>query len=460
MLSDDAALVAVSRVSRAFNAHAIPIYLARHGMSSADLYSGTFIIPGREDVFPVLQTAFFLPPVRKFSCAVFERNAFRIIRYLGLFLSQQTTLEDVHLTFYPRDLFLGCKSLYGPATKKEITRRMMQREVCRLLNCVTPAGKTLVITPDRLLCSGAAHGGPWHIVQPIVAPPRGIHAKVRKVAGAVMERKSARTDVVLNTIGEIHGTICRDSLVLDMLHSFHAKYVLSPEDWAVVVLNAYSVGCLNLTPALAATDWSLILPLLNLPSLRELTMGRKRVYVTQPELHDIGTAELDAFLTRHKNVERLEYLPRLSPHNNSESLGFSLASLRHITRLTTTPAHFLRLQQAQGPNSFPMRLVDLILFAPASTTVARATAEFMALLSLLGDTTQVEAPGVRLHFPGAWIALDPPPPVGLEIQCVTSLVVFGDFARDVDALAEFLSPFEPRLRWVKFQPIVQCTLST
>jgi hypothetical protein len=82
----------------------------------------------------------------------------------------------------------------------------------------------------------------------------------------------------------------------------------------------------------------------------------------------------------------------------------------------------------------------------------------MALLRLLGNTTQVEAPGVSLRFPGAWIALAPPPPVGLEIQCVTSLVVVGDFAMDVDTLAEFLSPFEPGLRWVKFQPITRCTL--
>lgn len=179
----------------------------------------------------------------------------------------------------------------------------------------------------------------------------------------------------------------------------------------------------------------------------------------QSELHNIGTAELDAFLTRHKNVERLEYLPQLSPHNNSESLGFSLASLQHLTHLTTTPAHFLHLHHAQGPNSFPMTLVDLILFAPASTPVARTAAEFMALLRLLGDTTRVEAPGVRLRFPGTWIALAPPPPVGLEIQCVTSLVVVGDLARDVDALAEFLLPFEPGLRWVKFQLITRCTLA-
>ncbi|KAJ7890071.1 hypothetical protein B0H14DRAFT_2690496 [Mycena olivaceomarginata] len=310
----------------------------------------------------------------------------------------------------------------------------------------------------KLLFSGAAHGGLWHIVRPIVAPPRGIREKVRKVAGTVKERESARTDVVLNTIGEIHGTTCRDSLVLDMLHSFHAKYALSPEEWVVVVLNAYSVGCFNLTPVLAATDWSLILPLLDLPSLRKLTMGLETVYTAQPELHDIGTAELDAFLTCHKNVERLEYLPQLSPHNTSESLGFSLASLQHLMHLTTTPAHFLHLHHAQGPNSFPMTLVNLILFAPASTPVARTAAEFMVLLRLLGDNTQVEAPGVRLRFPGAWIALAPPPPVGLEIQCVTSLVAVGDFARDADALAEFLSPFEPGLRWVKFQPITRCTL--
>ncbi|KAJ6553267.1 hypothetical protein B0H19DRAFT_1295925 [Mycena capillaripes] len=421
MLSDDTALVAVS-VSRALNAHAIPIYLARHGISLADLDCGTFIIPGREDVFLVLRTAFFLPPVRKLSCAVFAHNALQIIPHLSLFLSQQTTLEDVDLTFYPRDLFLGCGPLCGPATKKKITQRVMQREVCRLLNFATPAGKTLVITPDKSLLSGK--GGLWHIVQLTVVPPRGSDAKVRKAAGPVKERKS-RTDVVLNTIGKIHGTTCRDLLVLDVLHSFHAKYVVSPEDWAVVVLNAYSVRCLNLTPALAATDWSLILPLLDLPSLRELTMGRKTVYAAQPELHDIGTAELNAFLTRHKNVERLEYLPELSPRNNSESLGFPLASLRHITYLTTTPVHSLHLQRAHGPKSFPMSLVDLVLLATASTPVARAAAKFMEVLRLLGDTTQTEAP---------------------------------DFAQDVDALAEFLSPFEPGLRWVKFQPIPRCTL--
>ncbi|KAJ7362400.1 hypothetical protein DFH08DRAFT_799436 [Mycena albidolilacea] len=208
---------------------------------------------------------------------------------------------------------------------------------------------------------GAAHGGLWHIVQPIFAPPHGIRAKVCKVAGTVKERESARMNIVLNTISEIHGTTYRDSLVLNMLHSFHTRYALLPEEWAVVVLNTYSIECLNLTPVLTATD------------------------------------------------------------------------------------------------CFPKTLVDLILFAPASIPVAR-TAEFMVLLHLLGNTTWVKAPGVCLRIPGAWITLTPPPPVGLEIQCVTSLVVVRDFAVDVGALAEFLSPFEPGLRWVKFQPITRCVL--
>ncbi|KAJ7851983.1 hypothetical protein B0H13DRAFT_2084636 [Mycena leptocephala] len=426
VLDDDAALVAVSRVSRAFNAHAIPIYLARHGISTADLNSGTLRIPMNQDVFGVLQTAFFLPPVRKLDCHVFGQRRFQIIRYLALLLSRQTTLEDVQLSFYATDAFSG----FGPK-RKELPRRTVQREICRLLNCITPTGKALVITGDRILISGSAHGDAWRMVRPLVAPPRGIRAKARSAALAVKERKPARLDLVLNTLGEIRGTTLRDSLILDQLHYVHVTYAASPGQWAVVVLKGYCVERLNLIPSLTVADWLHVLPLLNLSGLQEFNMGRAAVD-SAPELHDISMAELDAFLIRHTTIERLEYFPQL-PIPLSPSRNFPLT-------------HFLHLHHA--PNSFRI-LVQLNLFAPASTPVARATAEFTELLKLLVGTNRVEGPGVCLCFPGAWLT---PLPAGLSIQCVTSLVIFGDFALDVAAIAEFLSPFEPGLRRVEFQP--------
>ncbi|KAJ6479570.1 hypothetical protein C8R45DRAFT_1005505 [Mycena sanguinolenta] len=443
---DTATLVAVSRVSRGFNGHAIPIFLARHGMLAADIHAGTLNVPRREDIFPVLQTAFFLPAVRTVNCSVFGSRRFQIIYHLARFLSQQTTLEEVRLRFWGSDPFTGL----GPKQKK-IPRRTVQREICRLLNCITPTGKTLVVAPDRLLFSGSVRGDPWGIVRQVAAPPRGIRAKVRN-AVAIKGWKRAQGDLVLHTVGEVYGTTCRGSFVLDSLRAVHVKYSPSPDKWALVVLNATYVQCLNLTSALSAADWSHLLPLLSLPDLEELNMGREAVYGGTPELHDIGVAELDEFLIRHPTTERLEYLPQLPPQAVPRS-ELSLGSFYLLTHLTTTPAHFIHLHHA--PNSFPV-LVQLILFSPASIQEARAGAEFMVVLSSLAGTDQVQTPGLQLHFPGVWIA---PPAAGLTIRCVSSLLILGEVNRDVDALTEFISPFEAGLKWVEFQPTSRRTFA-
>ncbi|KAF7334646.1 F-box domain-containing protein [Mycena venus] len=432
---DNPELVVVSRVSRAFNAHAIPIYLALK----------------QPDIFPALQRAVFLPPVRKLSCTVYGTKRFQIICYLASFLAQQTTLEDVYLAFNAPDPFTG----FGPK-QKPIPRRTVQTEICRLLNCVTPTRKTLFITANKVLISDSARGDLWSL-NPAVAPPRRIqHVTILQATLAAKAGRPARPyfRVALNTLAEICGTTYRNSFVLDVLRSLHVKYSPSPDDWAVVVLNAVrAVGwSLNLTPALSAADWSHILPQLDLPHLQELSMGpHETTYSANPELHDIGIADLDAFLIRHRIIERLDYLPQLFPHPLPVS-GLSLGSLRYMTRLTTTPAHFIHLHHT--PNSFPA-LVDLILLGAASIPVAHAAADFMAVLSLLGDTTEIQAPALRLRFPGSWIA---PPPKGLAVQCVRSLLIFGDFAWGVDALAEFLAPFEPGLKVVEFQPTSRSAL--
>ncbi|KAJ7364693.1 hypothetical protein DFH08DRAFT_950257 [Mycena albidolilacea] len=440
---DNAMLVAVSRVSRAFNGHAIPIYLARHGMLPTDLRSGTFTVPGRKDIFPVLQTAFFLPPVRKFSCVVLGpgARAMQIMLYLRRFLSQQTALEEVQLMWN-----LSTRS--DDWKYKKITRSTMQREICRLLNCVTPTGKTLVITADRLLFSGSARDDLWRIVQPILAPPPGIRAKIRNT---VIERrpwKEVKMDLVLNTVGEIYGTTYCNSLVLehDTLRSLHVKHALLPSDWTLMVLNAHSVRCFNLTPALSAMEWARVLPLLDLPCLKELRMGRETEY-SAPEVHDIYMSDFDVFLIRHTTIERLEYLPQPSPES-VPILELFFGSFSSLTHLTTTPSHFIHLHHAA--DSLPA-LCDLILFAPASTPVAHAATEFMEVLTLLAGRAQAEAPCMRLRFSGAWIAT-PPQRLVPAIQCVASMLIFENFTRNVDALAKFLSMFEPGLKSVEFKP--------
>ncbi|KAJ6518193.1 hypothetical protein C8R47DRAFT_1205260 [Mycena vitilis] len=448
LMLDTAELVVVSRVSRAFNADAIQIYLARQGIPPAVLNSGTLALSGfnlgsREDiVFPVLRTAFFLPPIRKFSCSVYGQRRFQTIRYLATFIGQQPALEDVKLTFFALDPFTG----FG-ATQKVFPRRTVQKEICRLLNCVFPTGRALIITPNRLIISGSAR---WRMVRPLVAPPRGIRAKVRKTVLAVnlKRRKPTPRDVVLTTLGEVRGTTSRDELVLDALRSLSVKYALSPDGWAVVILNSSTISRLNLNSMLGASAWSQILPLLELSMLLELGMCSTALYTGGPELHDIGMAELDAFLVRHAFIERLEYIPQLSPSPIASS-EFSLASLPHLKYLTTTPAHFLHLHRA--PNTFPT-LVELVLFSPASPLGEYTAKEFTAVLNLLAET--IHDSGFCLRFPGAWISVLPE---DLMIQCISTLVIVGDFPLDVGALANFAGHFAAGLKRVELQPARQRT---
>ncbi|KAJ7115458.1 hypothetical protein C8R44DRAFT_224020 [Mycena epipterygia] len=303
---------------------------------------------------------------------------------------------------------------------------------------MTPDGKALIIAGDRALISGSERGDLWRMVRRQVAPARGIRAKVRKAALGWKDRTPATRDVILNTASTMDGIMQRDSHSLHLLRDVDVKY---SAEWTVVVLNSFLVDRLSLSPALSASDWAHVLPRLTLPSLEEFAMGRTMVY-GNPELRDISTVDLDAFLARHGKIARLEYVPQLP----SESSEFSLASLPDLTHLTTTPAHFIHLHHA--PNTF-LELTDLILFSPALTPLSSAREDFAEVLNLLAGSSPGDAQTLHLRFPGAWITS---PPAGLAISCVESMLLYGDFALDGPVMAEFVAPFASGLKRIELHP--------
>ncbi|KAJ7772382.1 hypothetical protein B0H16DRAFT_169028 [Mycena metata] len=442
---DNASLVAVSRVCREFNAQALPIYLDRFGISPAELRAGHLTIPvshDYRDVLPTLQTAFFLPPIRRLTCTIVGQKKLAVIRNLTRLIGQQDTLQELHLTLYG-DAFIA----HGPHGKF-IPRRIVQRDICRMLNCITPQGKTVIIAGDRLLVSASAPRKMWRVVRQAIAPPRGTRAKVRTAAGALKGRRSANSDLVLRTSGEIGSSLSRESLILDNLRSLHVVHAPSPGGWAVMVLDAASVTHLNLGP-LPAQDWSQILPLLTLPSLVEFCMGRQTVYSTT-QLHDIATEDLDPFLIRHPHIDRLQYFPQhpslLTPAPTAQ---LSLDIFSSLTSLTTTPAHFLRIHRWNAPDSLAA-LTDLTFFAPTTISLTEATEGFTAVLRRLAHIAPPDTPTLQLRFPGRWIAPGLSP--GLAIKCVASIFVLGGIPSDSVVLAAFLTPFESGLKSVELIP--------
>ncbi|KAJ6526161.1 hypothetical protein DFH09DRAFT_1286008 [Mycena vulgaris] len=432
------ALVAVSRVNRAFNALALPIYLARYHISQAALYAGNLTLPiNRPEVLPVLQTAFSLPPIRNLTC---RTNRGHLVRFLRSFIAQHSTLEEIHLTFYA-DLFRG-----QVPPHIQISPSTARKEVCRLLNGIKRAGRALIIVGNTALLSGSEIGDLWRVARVRQAPPApGIRAKIRKAAVAVRDfkgRSPRAMALLLHTACKFQGVLCRDSHILDRLRSVDVVYSRSPGQWTVITLNSSVVDRFSLTPALSASDWAYVLPLLSFRFLAQFTMGRPTVF-GDSELRDISTTDLDAFLMRHPTMTYLEYVPQLPAPPSDLPPDFSLPRLTH---LTTTPVHFVHLHKA--PNTFP-ELTELILFAPTSMPASSAQEGFMAVLHLLAEWRRSTEQNLCLRFPGVWIVHVSS---AAGIECVGDMLMYGDFELDVPAIAEFLSPFEAGMKRVELHP--------
>ncbi|KAJ7153994.1 hypothetical protein C8R43DRAFT_1001633 [Mycena crocata] len=416
---DDPMLVTVSQVNHAFNALALPVYLSHHEMPLSLLSAGTLIIPSnRPHTFAVLQTAVFLPPVRHLRCSDYGNDGFRNIRYLTRLISRQAALERVNLTFYGEILTAGYR-----AKPKHVPGRIMQREVMKLLNCMMPTGKTLILSGNRtLIISGAARKDMWRVVRRVI-PIRGFRAKLRGAAVALKMHRP--TEVVLRTVCELDGVVYRDWHTLDTFQSVDVNYSDSPAEWAVLVLSAGIISRFNISPTLTASDWAGVLPKISLPNLQELGMGPATVF----DLCDVNKADVDAFLIRHPHLLQLRYTPQLPDSNHLVPPSSLLQSLLHLTHLTTTPAHFIHLHHSS------LSLTELTLFEPASTP-GSADKDFPSVLRLLARNTQPK--GLRLCIPGAWITV---PPALLSIRCVAILLLVGDFTLEVSALVAFLALF-------------------
>ncbi|KAJ7120595.1 hypothetical protein C8R43DRAFT_1151491 [Mycena crocata] len=419
-------LPAISRVNRVFNALAVPMYLATFGVSPAELADGALRIPGyRPDVLAVVQTAFFLPPIRKLDCGISGDNKSSRIRFLKK-VEAQKSLQHLRL-HCASDLLSPLEDSPEDPNQKPASRITLQKD-------------TLIVTADGSFISGFEDGNLWQLVHQR-SSTRGIRAKLRKAATSIKSRtrSPAWTNLVLRASGEVKGTFQRKWCCLEHLYSLDVTYASPRDDWALLVLNARHIRRLNLTSPLTTSQWVHCLPLLELELLFEVEMGSTTTRESH-ELRDMPMADLDAFLTRHMHITRLQYIPELPLILPDVSPFTQAVSLTH---LTTTPAHFIHLHRA--PNTFP-QLEVLNLFGTPSTPLSQSKQQMMTVMGFL---EQSAAQGVCTRFPGAWISTPSP---DLRISTIESMLLFGDFELDLAAMSEYLAPFEPGLKRVEFHP--------
>jgi hypothetical protein len=126
--------------------------------------------------------------------------------------------------------------------------------------------------------------------------------------------------------------------------NIHSSFLLHANfyKWSLHLLNTSPLTSLSLANIdLSASDWTLILPALTIPTLASLTMGPRGVSIVMPDL--------DMFLTRHPSIQMLD----LSFHHpfGAHSLHSTTCVLPRLATLRATPAYllyFLGGANAQG----------------------------------------------------------------------------------------------------------------
>ncbi|KAJ7052821.1 hypothetical protein C8F01DRAFT_1169002 [Mycena amicta] len=470
MLDTDDILRA-SRVSRTFNALAMPLYLGRFGIKQAAVRAGELeILHAR--LLPLLRTAFFLPPIRRLSCVVAMGGRYEIIRYLSCFLLGSPSSRDrLNIDFDRLNAFSG----FDRGSHRLTLQRKMQRALCVLLNACMPRSRSLVVfghtgrtilldpTPPR------SRRGPWRVVtQPMAPPHSGFRSRLRHAMH--IGRPAVVCDLTLLASFNCEGMVTRTSETVDDLRSIDVHYSVGRggSPWSVVILNAGLTKIYKLPASIEDfvpdknLTWDVVLLLLAFPNLLELQTTSGTPFGSAMDqdttLHEISVALMDDFLVRHPTIEQLEYLPQLPPLDNSLpliTLGFTA-----LTHLTTTAFHFVRAFQDPecAPSLVQLRLLD-VASRPMMDDVF---AGLLRILSLRKLETGCET--MRLSMPAAWASLllntSVEEPQLNTIDSVNLLHLFDLHLRQNDSVESLLasllaliSLFDPTsLRILQLQP--------
>lgn len=435
-LSHGRELYSLSLLCRRLHNLALPTFLARRGISIHDVSSsGKLVLFGeRLELLPFLQMALFITSLghlhytfRSLELA-FDIVILRDIRRLDDFLSNLRSLEAVTLDFTNVNWYLWSSNQghIGWSSHLGFLLNTLMAKSCKTLTLLR--GTPVDHAQRRTSYGSVGQLVTEHEAQPCSSVVRPL-AVLKKAAGAVgwgkHERFSSDQPIgqsVLDdqrTIRLSQGARLKSELTTFILHS--PLFLVYPcYSWTIEVLTyspitCLSIGCMGLTSDI----WSSILPLIDVPSLSDLSI----------ESCTIATPDLLLFLTRHPQITRLllDRSLRGMPSRMVPVEGF-------LPRLTTLAADPIGLQIffsiAFGSyNALSIRILTRIAcghrFDPH-----RLTQSLTPLIPLLGDTDLYLRISVESGSTD-WLFADVPNNAAIEnlrpLQAVTQLDFVSEF---------------------------------
>ena len=295
---DSPDLYITSFVSRNFHHIALPIYLARYGVSASAETDLILFNDWSPEALRAAHAALFLPSVNRVKCVIDFYKPFEHVRRevhaFRRFLGKLASVREIHIEIVRYGMKGGANALFASTSDEPVgLTEEWGRELVQMLDDVLGSGCAELSLSLAGRCDPPAqelervlrqfHGLPGVLKHPIF---RGF------VGGLGRTCVRARS---LVGVGQPNLSQKRGLETLD-LHSsmfFHPLLLR----WMMSTLNSMSITSLSLRQLdhISPQHWALLLPCITLPSLSKLSIN----------LCFIQTHDLYRFLYRHPHIQNL-----------------------------------------------------------------------------------------------------------------------------------------------------------
>lgn len=340
-------LYTLALVSKRLHHLALPIYLARNGMSP---FSGELILfdDRSQEVLQALSVALFRPALKRIHCTFNfcgpKKELVQNVREVVRLASKLSRIDEVHFDFIhipvvTRGLNISdswykhfLAGVIGDEWEQEflgLFSSVLETGCTTLTMCLQGKGWSVASTPDQL---ASAVGWKWSSWLSELFP----HSVIADSFKSLKWYTSQGVDFFSMPLAATPRNVDLETFNLHSSMLLHAQFC----SWTIETLNSSSISTLSLKHLCIHQEaWNIILPRITLRALSSLSI----------DACTIGYTELSNFLDRHPQVTRL-YLGRrlMLPPSNGR---LSKSALRQLTHLSATLEYLINL--LSPTNSLP-----------------------------------------------------------------------------------------------------------
>jgi hypothetical protein len=379
---DSPDLYVTAFLSRNFHHLALPVYLARYGISASAETNFILFNDWSPDALRAAHAALFLPSVNRLKC-VFDfykplEEVHRDVHAFRRFLGKLASVNEIHVEFVQYGMKLGNGAFASSDESLGLTEEW-GRELTQMLHGVLGSGCAELSLSLAGRCVAPARELERLLLREFYGLFGVLKHPIFKGFAGGFGRACVRTRSLVDA-----GQSQKRGLETLNLHStmfFHPLLIR----WTMSALNSTSITSLSLRQLdhISSQNWGLLLPCITLPSLSKLSVN----------LCVIRTHDLYRFLYRHPHIQDLTLDRNFVDPERVVLRNSILGELKH---LSAPPSHLVAF--LTPPGALPALKTVCIRWHVCNRRVFEASAVDKILLPISQRLRQLDDLRFLLSF--------------------------------------------------------------